>query len=66
MIIANDVLCLTLYNTEENKEDIPTPSHPLKIKVQDNEFLSLAGCDTLQYRKLYDNRTVKKTFEFTK
>ena len=66
MIIANDVLCLTLYNTEENKEDIPAPSHPLKIKVQDNEFLSLAGCDTLQYRKLYDNRTVKKTFEFTK
>lgn len=59
--MANDVLCLTLYDLEENKGDIPTPSNPLDIKVDKNSFVTLVSCDTLQYRKYYDNKAVKKT-----
>lgn len=59
--MANDVLCLTLYNLEENKEAVPNPSDPMKIKVRDNEFVTLVSCDTLEYRKFYDNKAVKKT-----
>lgn len=59
--MANDVLCLTLYDLEENKGEIPTPSNPLNITVGKNEFVTLVSCDTLQYRKYYDNKAVKKT-----
>lgn len=61
LFMANDVLCLTLYNMEENKEEIPASSDPLKIKVKDNEFVTLVSCDTMEYRKFYDNKAVKKT-----
>jgi antitoxin HicB len=61
LFMANDVLCLTLYDMEENKKEIPTPSDPLKIKVENNEFVTLVSCDTLEYRKFYDNKAVKKT-----
>ncbi len=61
LFMANDILCLTVYNLEENKENIPVPSDPLKIKVKDNEFVTLVSCDTLEYRKFYDNKAVKKT-----
>lgn len=61
LFMANDVLCLTLYGMEENGESIPVPSDPLKIKAGDNEFITLVSCDTLEYRKFYDNKAVKKT-----
>lgn len=59
--MANDVLCLTLYDLEENNGEIPTPSNPLAIIVEKNSFVTLVGCDTLMYRKYYDNKAVKKT-----
>ena len=61
LFMANDVLCLTLYDMEENGESIPKPSEPLAIKVKSNEFVTLVGCDTLEYRKFYENKAVKKT-----
>ncbi|MSU03103.1 type II toxin-antitoxin system HicB family antitoxin [Tissierella pigra] len=61
LFMANDVLCLTLYDMEENKEDIPVPSDPLQIKANENEFVTLVSCDTMEYRKFYDNKAVKKT-----
>ncbi len=59
--MANDVLCLVLYDSEERSGDIPTPSNPLDIKVDKNSFISLVSCDTLEYRKFYDNKAIKKT-----
>ena len=59
--MASDVLCLTLYNLEENKADIPPTSETSAIKVGKDEFVSLVACDTLEYRQYYDNRAVKKT-----
>ncbi len=59
--MASDVLCLTLYNMEEEKADIPPASDISCITVNEGEFVSLVTCDTLEYRQLYDNRAVKKT-----
>lgn len=61
LTMASDVLCLTLYDMEENNKRVPTPSDPLNIKVNDNEFITLVSCDTLEYRKFYNNRSIKKT-----
>lgn len=60
--MAEDALCLMLYDYEEDGKKIPEPSDIKKIKVSENEsFVSLISCDTLEYRKFYDNKAVKKT-----
>lgn len=59
--MAADVLCLTLYNLEEEKAVIPPASEIGQLTPQEGEFASLVSCDTLEYRKYYDNRAVKKT-----
>lgn len=59
--MAADILCLTLYNLEEEGSAIPAPSEIQSVQVSDDEFTSLIFCDTIEYRKFYDNRAVKKT-----
>ena len=59
--MAADILCLTLYNLEEEKANIPPASDVSAIKTGKDEFASLVSCDTLEYRKFYDNKAVKKT-----
>lgn len=59
--MAQDALCLTLYDKEEEKEPIPQPSDLKNITINTNEFISLITCDTLEYRKQYHNHAVKKT-----
>ena len=59
--MAEDALCLTLYDMEEDGETIPAPSSPKDIAVSDDALVSLVCCDTLEYRKLYNNKSVKKT-----
>lgn len=61
MEMANDVLCLTLYSLEEKGVTIPSPSEVKSIPTEENSFVTLVSCDTLAYRKLYDNKAVKKT-----
>lgn len=61
MEMANDVLCLTLYGLEEDDGEIPQASSVKEIQVTGDEFVSLVACDTIEYRKFYDNRAVKKT-----
>ena len=59
--MASDVLCLTLYNLEEEGKKIPKPSEMGETKSAENEFVSLISCDTIEYRQFYDNKAVKKT-----
>ncbi len=59
--MASDVLCLTLYNLEEEKASIPHASEISAVKVEKDEFVSLVACDTLEYRQYYDSKAVKKT-----
>ena len=59
--MAEDVLCLTLYRMEEKGERVPKPSPVSSVAAGADEFVSLVLCDTLEYRKFYDSRAVKKT-----
>lgn len=59
--MAEDALCLMLYDHEEDGEPIPDASDIKTIQAQTSEIVSLVCCDTLEYRKLYDSHAVKKT-----
>ena len=61
MEAAQDALCLMIYDIEEVNGDIPLPSNIKTVKTNDNEFVSLISCDTLEYRKLFHSKAVKKT-----
>lgn len=61
MEMADDVLCLTLYDMEETGKEIPAPSSVKEIKTDGDAFVSLVHCDTVEYRKFFDNKAVKKT-----
>lgn len=58
---AADALCLILYHMEKKGEAIPKASDPVSVKVQQNSFVSLVSCDTIEYEKFYNNKAVKKT-----
>ena len=59
--MAADVLCLTLYDMEEDGKAAPEPTPIKDVKFKGNEFVSLVNCDTIEYRKFFDNKAVKKT-----
>ena len=59
--MAQDVLCLRLYDMEEAGEEIPNPTDPHDVKIEGNEFVSIVACDTIEYRKRNNSRAVKKT-----
>ena len=59
--MAEDVLCLMLYDMEEADKPIPPPSDCKKISIDENSVVSLVHCDTIEYRKFYDKKAVKKT-----
>lgn len=60
---ANDALCLTLYDMEQDCVEIPLASsvEEAQTQAEAGEFVTLIACDTLVYRKLNENRAVKKT-----
>ncbi len=59
--MAEDALCLMLYDAEVSGEAIPKPSNPFDIKTDKNSFIAFVNCDTFKYRKLKSNKAVKKT-----
>lgn len=59
--MAQDALCLTLYDMEEDGVAIPEPSAIKEIVTEGDSFVTLIICDTIQYRKFFDNKAVKKT-----
>lgn len=59
--MAKDALCLMLYDMEEEGEMIPMATDIQKVDTKPDEFVSLISCDTLEYRKLFDSKAVKKT-----
>ena len=46
---------------EESGETIPAASAVTEVRTEPGEFVSLIGCDTLEYRKRYGSKAVKKT-----
>ena len=61
LLMAEDVLAFTLYGYEKEGPEIPEPSTPKDLKLEENEFVNFVACDTLEYRKMHNNRSVKKT-----
>lgn len=61
MEMAQDALCLMIYDKEESGEIIPASSDVRQVISDPNELVSLVSCDTLEYRKQYNNSAVKKT-----
>lgn len=59
--MAKDALCLMLYDMEEDGKAIPGPSDIAGIDAPEGAIVSLVACDTLEYRKFYDRKAVKKT-----
>lgn len=59
--MAEDVLCLRLYDIEESGRELPVPSKPADVKTEADEFVSVVACDTLTYRRMNNNKSVKKT-----
>lgn len=61
MEMAADVLCLTLYGLEEKEAPVPPASDLRDVKTEGQEFVSLVRCDTVEYRRFFDSKAVKKT-----
>ena len=59
--MAEDVLCLTLYDMEKDEKTIPAPSDSKEIETDKSSVVSLVRCDTEFYRRFYENKSVKKT-----
>ncbi|MDD6685141.1 MAG: type II toxin-antitoxin system HicB family antitoxin [Lachnospiraceae bacterium] len=61
IFMAEDALELMLYEYEENNKEIPKPSDLKKIKLNNGEIASYVSADTLKYRKIFNDKAVKKT-----
>lgn len=59
--MAEDVLALTLYDYETDKMSIPEPSDRKAIDLNADQFVNYIAADTLEYRKRFNNKAVKKT-----
>ena len=55
--MARDALALVLYGYEKDGRKIPVPSKVKTLSVGENEFATYVACDTMKYRKMYNNKT---------
>jgi len=61
IFMAQDVLCLTLYDMEQDKISLPKARKPNEISINNNQFTTVIAVDTEKYRRFYENKSVKKT-----
>jgi len=60
IFMAQDVLCLTLFDLEQDNKAIPVASKPQDIKITEDQFTSVVAVDTETYRRYYENKPVEK------
>lgn len=56
-----DALSLMLCQMEDDEAEIPAPTNIKAINTKSNETVSLVFADTTEYRRIIDNKAVKKT-----
>lgn len=61
MEMAQDALCLVLYNHETHGVEILPPTPIEQIKAPENCIISLVNCDTNYYKRYFANKLVNKT-----
>ena len=59
--MGEDALALMLCAMEDDGDPIPAPTDVRAIKTAPENTASLIFADTTEYRRLYDNKAVKKT-----
>lgn len=59
--MAADALGLTITTMEESGEQIPEPSAPDTICIEEGAFLVVVEFDLMEYRRKHCSRAVKKT-----
>ena len=59
--MAKDVLALVLYGYEKEGKYIPKPSDRRSVKLNEDEFVNYIVGDTMEYRKRFNNKAIKKT-----
>ena len=57
--MAEDALCLMLYDREKQGDTIPEPRNIKDIKVGENDIVSLIACDTQFYKNYFEGKSVK-------
>ena len=61
LYMAEDVLAYTLYDYEKEKREIPAPTPVDALQLGNGEFVNYVTCDTLEYQRMNNNKSVKKT-----
>ena len=59
MEMAEDALCLALYDMEKNGNAIPEASKASDIKIEPDSIVNMVACDTEFYAKFFANKSVK-------
>lgn len=59
--MAIDALGLAITSRKADKEEIPMPSEPYNITLNENEFCAVIEFDMLAYKKRSNSKAVKKT-----
>ena len=61
LMMGQDALAFTLYDYEKEGRKLPTASPPSAILLNEREFINYIACDTIEYRKRQNTKTIKKT-----
>ena len=61
LFMANDALCLMLYDAEERGLPIATPTDIRDVVVGPNEFATLISCDTAVYQEFFRKQAAAKS-----
>ena len=61
LYMAQDALAMMLVYYEDHGMNVPEPSDLDKIDVSEGSIVTLVLADTDQWRKVFDNKAVKKT-----
>ena len=59
--MAEDFLCLALYNMEKEKFKIPSARNIKEVEAEFDDIVTLISVDTDIYRRFYENKLIKKT-----
>lgn len=61
MFMAEDALALMLYELEDAGKPAPDATPLSEIRASGNEVVTLVKADTMEYRKMFNSKAVKKT-----
>ena len=59
--MAQDVLCLMLYNHEQHGNKVNPPTPVEQLKAPKGGAITLIACDTNYYKRYFSEKSVKKT-----